>query len=60
MEAVSNRMASLIGTGQRRLARPYAPENSVRSPRRIRTTPENSSAAARALSQASSSVKGMP
>jgi hypothetical protein len=41
-EAVSKRICSVTGTGQRRLAGPYAPENRTSSPEQIRTTPEKS------------------
>ena len=47
MDAVSNRVAKETGAAHRRVAQPYAPENTVASPRRISTTPENRSPAAR-------------
>src|SRR5665647_1698088 len=45
-EAVSNRVCSSTGTGQRRDAGPYAPSNMCSAPRRTATTPANSSRSA--------------
>ena len=47
------------GTAHRRDAQPYAPVNSVVSPRRTSTTPENRSSAARDRSHPSSPTKDM-
>jgi hypothetical protein len=60
IDAVSNRVANLTGAAHRRVAHPYAPANSVTSPRRMSATPENRSAAARDRSQASSPAKDIP
>ena len=57
MDAVSNRVAKETGTAHRRVAQPYAPENTVVSPRRISTTPENRSQAARDRSHPSNPAK---
>src|SRR5674476_1231267 len=45
-KAVSNRVCSSTGTGQRRDAGPYAPSNMCSAPRRTTTTPANSSRSA--------------
>jgi hypothetical protein len=60
MDAVSNRVAKDTGTAHRREAQPYAPENTVASPSRISTTPENRSASERDRSQASSPANDIP